>query len=290
MSGVFNMSLSSVRVTCVALLLLAACIEVQAEPLHAGADATAAPVATEPAPIAEAGDAAASAATERAMLAERARSEGLYNDPQTAALLREATDTVLAQAERDRLLQQATVSEADVARRFAERPGDFDEFRLSHVFVAERPEAGSHRHPLTQAQTLERAQMLRTRVQAGEDFGRLATEQSDDGATAVEGGQLSSMFGLYLATPFAVQVRSLSVGEVSAPVRGPGGYHLIRLDEKHTATLDHVGGMIEAQLREERRDRAIAQMLQETLAASGGISAVLPSQRPAVASEQQRKQ
>lgn len=103
-------------------------------------------------------------------------------------------------------------------------------------------------------------------------------------------GQLSSMFGLYLDTPFEVPVRALAVGEVSGPVRGPGGYHLIRLEERHTATLDTVGGMIEAQLREELRDRAVAQLVQERAAQAAGLASSNQSQRTAEADAQRIRQ
>lgn len=132
--------------------------------------------------------------------------------------------------------------------------------------------------------------MLRRRIERGGDFARLAAKESDDGATAADGGQLSSMFGLYLDTPFEVPVRALAVGDVSGPVRGPGGYHLIRLEEKHTATLDTVGGMIEAQLREELRDRAIAQLVQERSAEAAALASSNQSQRSADADAQRIRQ
>lgn len=283
MSRSFNVSVGPARARRCVLLLLAACMTTQAA-IASPADADAGKEAA-PAEQARRDNADSVAASiERAVLAEHARRQGLADDPQTAALLREAADTVLAQAERDHLLQSVTVSQAAIARRFAERPGDFDEFRLSHVFIAEQPESAPRRsHPLSQAQALERAQMLRRRIARGGDFARLAAEESDDGATAADGGQLSSMFGLYLDTPFAAPVRALAVGEVSGPVRGPGGYHLIRLEEKHTATLDTVGGMIEAQLREELRDRAIAQLVRDRSAQAAGLASSEQSQRSAEA-------
>ncbi|CAD7732264.1 Chaperone SurA [Xanthomonas hydrangeae] len=290
MSKLFNVCVGPARARRCVLLLLGACMATQAaiaSPTDADAGEDAAPA--EQARREHADSAAAS--IERGVLAERARRQGLADDPQTAALLREAADTVLAQAERDHLLQSVTVSQADIAKRFAARPGDFDEFRLSHVFIAEQPESAPRRsHPLSQAQALERAQMLRRRIARGGDFARLAAEASDDGATAADGGQLSSMFGLYLDTPFEVPVRALAVGEVSGPVRGPGGYHLIRLEERHTATLDTVGGMIEAQLREELRDRAVAQLVQERAAQAAGLASSNQSQRTAEADAQRIRQ
>ncbi|MCC4609755.1 peptidyl-prolyl cis-trans isomerase [Xanthomonas campestris pv. zinniae] len=270
MSDVFELKAMRPRATLGVLMLLGACLASQgagASPSPTDPDVTGDTVLAEQA-TAKADN--TSASLEIAVLAERARADGLADDPQTAALLREAADPVLAQAERDHLLQSVPVSQADIAARFAERPGDFDEFRLSHIFIAEHPDAGPRReHPLSQTQALARAQMLRRRLQSGADFAQVAVAESDDGATSAEGGELSSMFGRSLDAPFEVPVRALAVGEVSEPVRGPRGYHLIRLEEKHAATLERIGGMIEVQLREERRDRAIAQLVQEQSAAAG---------------------
>lgn len=263
--------------TTTATCLLAALLPLSAGAVSAG---DAAPVGQDSHP----GQDRAASQIEREVLVERAKADGLADDPQLAAMVRADPDpdTVLAQAERNRLLLDATITQAQIAQRFAERPGDFDEFRLSHLFIAEQPDSGARAgHPLSQAQALARAQALRRRVDAGADFGQLASSDSDDAATAHGGGQLSSMFGLYLAKPFEAAVRALTPGQVSPPVRGPGGYHLIRLEEKHVATLDNVGAMIEAQLREEARDRAIAQLVQARSARLDDAAAADNASQPA---------
>ncbi|CAD7387040.1 peptidylprolyl isomerase [Xanthomonas arboricola] len=272
--------------TTTATCLLAALLPLSAGAVSAG---DAAPVGQDSHP----GQDRAASQIEREVLVERAKADGLADDPQLAAMVRADPDpdTVLAQAERNRLLLDATITQAQIAQRFAERPGDFDEFRLSHLFIAEQPDSGARAgHPLSQAQALARAQELRRRVDAGADcrrvdagadFGQLASSDSDDAATAHEGGQLSSMFGLYLAKPFEAAVRALTPGQVSPPVRGPGGYHLIRLEEKHVATLDNVGAMIEAQLHEEARDRAIAQLVQARSARLDDAAASAHAAQPA---------
>lgn len=200
---------------------------------------------------------------ERYVLARQAQQAHLDADPVIAAKVALAVDGVLAEAERERLLLSAPVSEADIERRFAEHPGDFDEYELSHIFVALDPQGEARRgHRLDQAQAQARARALRRRLDAGADFAQLAQKESDDGASAEDGGRVSAVFGENLDDAFAPAVRALAPGQVSAPVQGPQGYHLIRLDARHVATWERARPLIEAQLREEARDRALAALRQ----------------------------
>lgn len=84
----------------------------------------------------------------------------------------------------------------------------------------------------------------------------VAQRESDDAATAPIGGELSSMFGVYVADEFIGTVRELAIGEVSKPTRGRDGYHLIRLEERHAADFDMAKPLVEEQLRDRTRPAA----------------------------------
>lgn len=142
----------------------------------------------------------------------------------------------------------AASEEPDAAarRQFGACPWAYDEYRLRHIFVAVGPNSGS-KMQRSEAQALARARALRHELDVGADFERLAQRESDDAATASLGGELSSIFGVYLADEFLAAVRGLAVGEVSAPTRGPEGYHLIRLEERHAATFDTARALIREQ-------------------------------------------
>ncbi|MGJ7505331.1 MULTISPECIES: peptidylprolyl isomerase [unclassified Variovorax] len=154
----------------------------------------------------------------------------------------------------------AAIRESEIKRQFEAQPWVYDEYRLSHIFIAAQT-ADAKARPKTQrseSQALTRARMLKRKLDAGADFASLARVASDDAATVPLGGELSSIFGLYLADEFVVAVRTLTVGEVSKPVRGASGYHLIKLEEKHAATLETARGLIELQLRGEALPRSPA--------------------------------
>ncbi|OAX53468.1 peptidylprolyl isomerase [Xanthomonas graminis] len=200
---------------------------------------------------------------DRVILLEQAKHHHLERDPAVAAQLRRTADTILVEAAMADLASRARIDEAQVQRQFQAHPGDYDEYHLSHLFVALHPQSDARRgHDLSEAQALQRAEALKRQLDAGADFATLAMRESDDGATAADGGQLSAAFGRYLADPFVAPVQQLAVNQVSAPVRGPDGYHLIRLDAKTAARFDAVRGQIEVQLREQAAAQALQQLRQ----------------------------
>ncbi|MBO9872975.1 MULTISPECIES: peptidylprolyl isomerase [Xanthomonas] len=200
---------------------------------------------------------------DRAILLDQARQQHLQDDPVVAARLRRAADAILADAAQARLLSSAQIDERMLRQQFAAHPDDYTEYHLRHLFVALQPQGGPRAgHRLTEAQALQRAEALKRQLDGGADFATLAMRESDDTATAGEGGQLSPTFGRYLADAFVAPIRQLAVDHVSAPVRGPDGYHLIRLDTKTDARFEAVRGQIDLQLREQAAADAMQRLRQ----------------------------
>lgn len=100
---------------------------------------------------------------------------------------------------------------------------DVEQVRVQHILTA----------------TLEGAQVIRTRLDNGEDFGKLVLEQSSDTASA---GQL----GIYdwfpredsgYVEPFAAASFTTAVGQYSQPVQTDFGYHIIKVLGKEVRPL-----------------------------------------------------
>jgi len=140
----------------------------------------------------------------------------------------------------------AATSDADTRDALAACPWAYDEYLLRHIFIGFSPLA-AHGEPRTEAQALARARALKGRLDAGEDFSRLAQSESDDASSARLGGELSSIFGVYMDDAFLDAVRGLAVGATAGPTRGPEGYHLIRLEERHPASFATVKALVEQQ-------------------------------------------
>ncbi|RUR12445.1 peptidylprolyl isomerase [Legionella sp. km772] len=89
------------------------------------------------------------------------------------------------------------------------------------------------------------AEQLLAKVNKGEDFTRLAIEQSSD-EMALEGGDLGERHLAELPELFAKEVVRMKVGQVAGPIRAGNGFQLIKLiaiggeNQKHVVSLTHV--------------------------------------------------
>src|SRR3984885_2023116 len=102
-----------------------------------------------------------------------------------------------------------------------------DEFNVSHILLS-LPEAAT---PQQLQEITHKAQDLAARASKGEDFGQLAIANSNS-QTALDGGQLGWKKGNQLPQFILDLVTKMKPGEVSAPVRTPSGFHIVKLNER----------------------------------------------------------
>ena len=91
-----------------------------------------------------------------------------------------------------------------------------------------------------QNMALQRVQLIRQRLQHGEDFAKVAAEMSDDKGSAVRGGDLS-WFGVgRMVREFEQAAFAMTdTGTVSEPIRTSFGWHIIKLiDKKGVGSFD----------------------------------------------------
>ncbi|HVS11192.1 MAG TPA: peptidylprolyl isomerase [Planctomycetota bacterium] len=99
------------------------------------------------------------------------------------------------------------------------------------------------------AEGLERARRARERALAGEDFGALARELSDDAATRHQGGWLLGGFR-QAGWPHAFidALLALQPDEISGPLYARGGWWVVKLLSERRTPLDEVRDELEARL------------------------------------------
>jgi len=131
-----------------------------------------------------------------------------------------------------------TISTEESSKYYAENPEAFahpDLIRASIIMLS------SEENAELDAQAKERAENLLARAQKGEDFAKLAKENSVD-ATASGGGDIGYAAKEGLDTDFANAVFSMSVGEIRL-VKTKTGYFIVKLTDKKkegVAPLDDV--------------------------------------------------
>lgn len=91
-----------------------------------------------------------------------------------------------------------------------------DEVQASHILVKSEDEA----------------KKLAERVAAGEDFAKLAKENSGDAGSKEQGGSLGFFGKGQMVPQFEEVAFALKKGEVSKPVQSQFGWHIIKLDDR----------------------------------------------------------
>ncbi len=100
----------------------------------------------------------------------------------------------------------------------------------------------------------KRAEELLQKLKNGEDFAKLAEENSEDPGSAAKGGELGYFKPGDMVKPFEEAAFALKPGELSALVRTPYGFHIIRVEdvkEAHTKTFEEAKAVLEKELRQE---------------------------------------
>lgn len=102
-----------------------------------------------------------------------------------------------------------------------------DEFEISHILIR-TPEEG----------TTEEIQKVKAKVdeavsalQAGTSFAKVSASFSD-APNALEGGNLGWKTGTQVPTLFLDTLKTMQAGDISAPLRSPNGFHILKLNDK----------------------------------------------------------
>jgi len=98
------------------------------------------------------------------------------------------------------------------------------QYHLGHILVAVREGASS-----TEIQkAMAKAEDLVGKLRGGQDFNQTAVSNSDD-ANALKGGDLGWRPLSEIPTLFVNEIRQMREGEVSAPIRSPSGFHIVKM-------------------------------------------------------------
>jgi peptidyl-prolyl cis-trans isomerase D len=139
----------------------------------------------------------------------------------------------------------AANDDAAVKAVYEAKKAQYTELKASHIlFKAE-----------TENQVKEailKAQALRAKLVAGQDFAKTATELSEDPSAKANKGDLGWFKSGQMVKPFEDAALTLKQGELSQPVRTIHGIHLIRLEGRKERSFEDVKEELRAQVNRER--------------------------------------
>jgi peptidyl-prolyl cis-trans isomerase SurA len=134
---------------------------------------------------------------------------------------------------RDELKKPFVASENEMDRLVRETYDRMkEEVQAAHILVSIVGDA-------TPADTLasyQKVQSIRQRVVNGEDFGKLASELSDDPSAKQNNGMLGYFSAMAMVYQFEDAAFKTKPGDVSQPIRTRFGYHLIRVYDRRPAS------------------------------------------------------
>jgi parvulin-like peptidyl-prolyl isomerase len=180
-------------------------------------------------------------------------------------------DVRLAQADLEKLVKDPNSTAADVARlkeridtvrkENLQRLEQPERVRIQHVFFAGR-DVQSERELSPEQLKLkrERAEKIRARALAGEDFARLVQDNSEDRGLKETKGEYTFGRGDRFSEEFKSAAFTLQPGRISDVVSTPYGFHVIKLLERIPARkieMDKASKDLKDFLRQQRMQQAM---------------------------------
>jgi parvulin-like peptidyl-prolyl isomerase len=174
---------------------------------------------------------------------------------------------ILANMTYEDIGKNAKLDEADVRKYFEAHKTEFEQVRARHILIRVQGSPAAVRpgqKDLTEAEALAKAQDLRKRIQAGEDFAQLARQESDDTGSGAKGGDLGFFRHGQMVPSFEEAAFAMQPGDLSEPVKTPLGYHVIKVEAKESKSFEDVRPELERRMRPEQAQKTLEELQKKT--------------------------
>lgn len=174
------------------------------------------------------------------------------------------------------------VSEQMISAFYQQNISRYEQAKIKIIYLGFRPGAGSYdpkdlekaardaiaqTNPLngrSEAEAKALGDELVKKLRAGADFKEFVQKYSDDPTSKADGGD----FPLITATSSQPQdmkkaVLALKAGEISDPIKQPGGYYIIRVEDRSPQSLKDVTGAIIQEIRSNHKDQFMRDLTQD---------------------------
>ncbi|HWD31175.1 MAG TPA: peptidylprolyl isomerase SurA [Pseudomonas sp.] len=179
-------------------------------------------------------------------------------------------EMIISRVRQRRVAERIQVTEQEVKNFLASDMGKMqlsEEFRLANILIPTPERADS----ATIQGAAKQAEQVYLQLKQGADFAQLAIARSAS-ETALEGGEMGWRKAAQLPPPFDRMLSAMSVGDVTEPVRTPGGFIILKLQEKRGGQAMvrdevHVRHILikPSEIRSEEATKALAEKLYERL-------------------------
>jgi peptidyl-prolyl cis-trans isomerase C len=188
-------------------------------------------------------------------LAAEARRQALDQTPYAQMNLAIVADQWLANLVVTKEVRDKPVDEAAAKAYYDKNLTQFDQVTARHILIRFhgsplplRPD----QKDLTDEEALAKARDLKKKLDAGADFAEMAKAESDDTASAKNGGLLGPPFGRGQMVPeFENAAFAATVGKATDPVKTAYGYHLILVTEHKPKTYEQVKADVGQQVKQQ---------------------------------------
>ena len=174
---------------------------------------------------------------------------------------------LLANMTYQEIAKDAKLDDAGLRKFFEAHQAEFEQVRARHILIRVQGSATPVKpgqKDLTDAEALAKAQDLRKRIQAGEDFAQLAEKESDDAGSAAKGGDLGFFHHGQMVPSFEQAAFALHPGDLSEPVKSPFGYHLIKVEARESKSFEDARPELESRMRPQQAQRTVEELQQKS--------------------------
>lgn len=185
----------------------------------------------------------------REVVSQEAKKRGLDKNPEVAAQMQIASQSVLVRAYLQDYIKNHPISESAMKAEFEKikvAMGD-KEYQARHILLGTEAEAKD----------------VAAQLKKGAKFDKLASEKSQDPGSKARGGELGWIAQGNVVKPFGDTLAKLKKGETSEPVQTQYGWHIIRLEDTRplkAPPFENVKDSLRQRLEQQEIQTAVADL------------------------------
>jgi peptidyl-prolyl cis-trans isomerase C len=200
-------------------------------------------------------------------LAQEGRARKLDQNIDVKTKLALTTDQVFANAEYQ-ALGTAVADEPALRAYYDGHKGDWEETTARHILIRFQGSQAPLRpgqKELTEAEALQKAKDLKTKIAAGTKFAEVAQAESDDVGSGANGGALGAFAKGRMVPEFEKAAFSQPVGQVGDPVKTQFGYHLILVEKRESKPFEQAKAEIQQRIGPEQAQKGLEALKKKTV-------------------------